>query len=337
MMRQTFEEHIEAGYTFPENIDNATQDLLKEFFGLRHIKPHFDRFFNRSLEIYYPSYLSLLRVDPAIMDIDWFVQNYLERQIENFEHSQGQNSTSEQGSKNGTIIGTDYSTGNHSTIGTTLDVKNDIATNTKHDEEATETKTTNEGFSENNSESSNRDMKHGRTNPMSASYSASELSAMDGTLINGGGQASMEAHAENFAYPKIKNPTASEDSLAFGANSASSTNESETNADGSREYDGTETHTGNSTNNITNNVNASDTTNRNTNQTHNELDNRNITNQNRNDSNGTHREIMTGRNALPAEVISKARSLIASSNSYKWFVNVLDKNFTQHYEREDYV
>lgn len=68
---------------YPEHIDEATRQTIFEWFQFRVVcdDQKFPVFFRRVLVRDYPRYLELLRIQPDPAKYDWFVENYLERQL----------------------------------------------------------------------------------------------------------------------------------------------------------------------------------------------------------------------------------------------------------------
>ena len=78
----TFSDYRENGYNMPDSIDYATQQLIDDWFGARYVlNKNFVRFFERALNLHYPYYQQLLRIDPSVSQYDWFVERYLEREL----------------------------------------------------------------------------------------------------------------------------------------------------------------------------------------------------------------------------------------------------------------
>lgn len=339
---KTFSELIDNNlYTFPEYVDEATRELLIKRFAIRKCPKNFDRLFTFDLDIYYPQYVKLLRVDPKTTEIDWFVQNYMERQTysnkvetaDGVENSNEANNralnvitygqTIKSGSDTGTVTNTVYNT-------TTKDFKED-GNGTNHSGNVTD------GASDDNS----RNMSFARTNPMSASYNKDDMSQMfnsnaqtlkagnKGNLTNGG-------KTYGIPYPKIKNPSSSADSIVMNAGvtySESTTDGNDTyhkDGNGTDILDGSNTEKRNLKNSETDINNGSNNT---TDNSTSQAVKQNVEN---NQGEYLTQELYTGRNALPAEVLRGAVSFISRTNAFKWLYRTLDNNFMQTYEREDY-
>ena len=339
---KTFSELIENNlYTFPEYVDEATRELLIKRFSIRRCPKNFDRLFTFDLDIYYPQYVKLLRVDPKTTDIDWFVQNYMERQIytnkventEGVENSNGANNRQ----SNTSVYGQNVKNGsNTGTIGkvlsntTTKDFSED-GNGTNHN------KTVGEGASDDNS----RNMQFARTNPMSASYTNEDLrqiyegggqtlkAGSKGTITNGG-------KTYGIPYPKIKNPSTSGDSLVMNAGVTYSENTADGNDTSHKQGHGTDVAIGNDTETRNLNMNELDINTVNNNTVDNDTSEAHKQNLGTREGEDLTQEICTGRNALPADVLRGAIDFISKTNAFKWLYRTLDNNFMQCYEKEDY-
>lgn len=188
-MNLTFKQILNNGYTFPDTIDTATQELIKEWFQFRKVADNnkFVVWFNRSLNLNYPYYRQLLRIDPTISDYDWLIENYKES-LYNSE-------------KTGKTRGTDTQTSKQDIIGT-----NDI--NTRGNLESTgesNTKDKTQGF--------NRDSSLSRIAPMSQEYTTADITARNSENISVGGE-TITGFASGFPNVNIQNPTSTGDTLS---------------------------------------------------------------------------------------------------------------------------
>ena len=339
---KTFSELIDNNlYTFPEYVDEATRTLLINRFAIRKCPKNFDRLFTFDLDIYYPQYVKLLRVDPKTTEIDWFVQNYMERQtysnkVENTEGVENSNGANNKVSnmtiynqltKSGSDTGTKTNIISHTNI---KDFSED-GNGTNHSGNVTD------GASDDNS----RNMSFARTNPMSASYTDADLKQLyesNGQTLKAGNKGNLTNGGKTYgiAYPKIKNPSSSADSIVMNAG----VTYSQSNTDGNDTYHkgghDTDTVTGTDTEVRGLYNSETDINNGNNNIVDNATHQENKQNSGSREGEDLTQEIYTGRNALPAEVLRGAVSFISRTNAFKWLYRTLDNNFMQTYEREDY-
>lgn len=188
-MNLTFQQIMTNGYSFPDTIDPATQDLIKEWFQFREVADNkkFVFWFNRSLNLNYPYYKQLLRIDPTVSDYDWLIENYKES-LYNSE-------------KVGKTMGTDTQTSKQDITGT-----NDINTSGNLE-------TTGESNTKDNTQGFNRDSALSRVAPMSQEYSVSDITGRNNETITVGDE-TITGFASEFPNVNIQNPTSSGDTLS---------------------------------------------------------------------------------------------------------------------------
>ena len=312
-MMKTLNQLIEEGFTYPETIDEPTATLITDWFGERYTGSMFTKFFDRSLNLYYPYYRQLLRVDPTVSSFDWFVDNYEERQS-NVNES-GRNTSTKNGS---------------SSVDESVTVDNTESVNsvTEHEGEGHDTTVYNSAdISENASMNNTRNTALSRTSPMSYDYDEDDLRSSAELLtpkINGVTAAQgdiyaagVSARTKDIVYPKILNPSAVSDGLTEnsqnGVGSVKKTGDDRlTKSDESR--DETNVSTGFSGTTET----ASSTR----------------TNESGADTSTIDRllrEIRSGRNQDLSTLIDKAVLTIQNTVAWEWLYKNLDKCFIQTY------
>lgn len=187
-MNQTFQQILNKGYTFPTDIDEPTQELIKEWFQYRQVADNnkFIPWFNRSLNLNYPYYRQLLRIDPTVSDYDWLIENYKES-LYNSE-------------KTGKSRGSDLQTNKQDITGTS-----DINTSVNSE-------TTGESNTKDNTQGFNRDSSLSRVAPMSQEYTVEEITARNSENISVGGE-TITGYATGFPNLNIQNPTTTGDTL----------------------------------------------------------------------------------------------------------------------------
>lgn len=79
---KTFKEVIDGGYTYPESIPADLQAVIYDWFQYRYVNDNdrFETFFTRLLLRDYEQYNQLLRIEPGISKYDWLVTEYEELQ-----------------------------------------------------------------------------------------------------------------------------------------------------------------------------------------------------------------------------------------------------------------
>lgn len=327
---KTFQEIINEGYTYPSVVDETTQCIITSFFCYREISSNkkFVTWFNRELLLNYPYYLQQLRIDPSVSDYDWFVENYMEREL---KHTGSNDSTS-----TAIIKGDDKNIrifNNKITNNRTPNLTNEIITSygAKHheifdDTTAIDTTDNNQGFSRAGALS--------RVSPMSASYTADEMKANDSDKINVGKQ-SLSGYAKGFPDMNIKNPTQASDALTTDGRLAAGTNitNRKTNsADGNVQWSEGTDKVANTMKGIDENITLSESITPET-VTITKNDKNIATSEGSNNAND--RERYSGRNHLPADVIKGATTCIKQSVSFNWLRGQLDKCFMQVYDYDE--
>ena len=169
---------------------------------------------------------------------------------------------------------------------------------------------------------------------MSASYTADEMKANDKEKITVGKQ-SLSGYAKGFPDMNIKNPTQSSDALTTEGRLAAGTNKTnrKTNtADGNVQWgEGSDT-VSNTTTGLDENITFSESV---TPETVTITKNDSNTTTATGSNNANDRERYSGRNHLPADVITGATTCIQQSVSFNWLRRQLDKCFMQVYDYDE--
>lgn len=284
MKNQTFQQMIDNGYTFPEEIDQLTQELIIEWFMFREISSNnrFVVWFNRSLSLNYKYYRQLMRIDPTVSEFDWLIENYVEKQ--NTIQSTNVNDRKEENT-------------------TQNDRVHNSTNNGSFENNNTNTGTTgskNEGYERNNGFS--------RVAPMSQEYDTLQMTERDGEKISVG-ENTISNFANAIPYPRISNPTSSQDTLTKHGNIDEQKTSSTDNANG------TTTNTENATTGTTGSYKGSSN--------------------NTNKTDSVFREILSGRNVPLAELLNISRNYILNSKAWNYLYKELDKCFMLVYESEE--
>lgn len=300
----TFNTLLENGYTYPDNIDEVTAEMISDWFRFRLTGDHFTEYFNRTLKLNYPYYRQLLRVDPTVTSYDWFVDNYRERQTV----------TDETATNTGSSSQTHNSTDNHTTTGSGSINNNSTSqgsenTTTTYDTEENDTGTQADNV---------RNTAFNRQTPMSAEYNAGSMRS--GSTLTAGHK-SISGHTENIPFPSILNPTATSDSLNEQSSAIDNTHEKT----GTDTVAGSSSRTDESSTSSTNNIETSGT-------------NTDTIQGSKSDTNSIDRvirEIATGRNENISSLLSQAIAVIKNSRAWDFLYNELNKCFIQSYNFED--
>lgn len=245
------DEHINV---FPSEVDQATRDLIIQWFGYRQVahSVFFPNWLMRTLERDYPRYVEETRIEARIAgsEYDWLVTKYLERQVEtkntdNTEKtSQGtktQNNTRtfaagttevtvENDTDRGTGSVTDQHTGTENNLMTRNLVTDVDGTKGTIDNTSTSiTRTPN--LSSEVKESNNNTSRHGalqRITPMDAEYAGNNPSLND-NVSHGVGSEGVDVNPNNvmlnnshfmggFPNLSIQNPSSASDELVDASN-----------------------------------------------------------------------------------------------------------------------
>ena len=169
---------------------------------------------------------------------------------------------------------------------------------------------------------------------MSASYTADEMKANDKEKITVGKQ-SLSGYSKGFPDMNIKNPTQTSDALTTEGRLAAGTNitNRKTNGvDGNVQWgEGSDTVT-NTTTGLDENITFSESV---TPETVTITKNDSNTTTATGSNNANDRERYSGRNHLPADVITGATTCIQQSVSFNWLRRQLDKCFMQVYDYDE--
>lgn len=271
----TFQKMIDNGYQKPDTVDAMTWEMLIDWFGARRVVPDFDRYFKRALNLHFPYYRQLLRVDPTISQFDWFIEQYNEEYEENLRAASNTNTNTSSGSENDTESNSIVQTNSGSEHGTNL------------------SKTS----------SDNRDITHGRKDPMSASYTQGDIRDYMTYVPTVDGESQGSPIGHGIANPMMTNPSESVDKFNMVNGIDKDTNDSTYTGSisGSGSRNGTKTKTGSQSGHGTEN------------------------------SNSIRAKITSGRHNKISEMINEARSTIMHSESWEWFYHQMDKCFYQCY------
>lgn len=198
-MKVTFQSLRSSGYSYPPIVDAATTSLIDDWFALRLCDDNdrFKLFFNRCLEQNIPYYEAMLRVDPSVIEIDWFVENYSERQ------KTGETATNNAESSTSSNSRTDSGTIENESSVNSLSINNNNSD------------TMNAAY--------NRAKALSRTAPMSASYTDKEMKANDSKSVEVGIN-KLEGYAADMPDLHITNPSATTDGLTETGSAATVVN-----------------------------------------------------------------------------------------------------------------
>ena len=339
---KTFQEKIDnREYVFPEYVDEATQQLLVNRFSIRRCPKNFDRLFTLDLDVYYPQYLKMLRVDPKTTDIDWFVQNYMERQVyaHKAENTEGVENSNGLVNKSGNESNYNQNTRNESDTGIIGRTTNNSRTNNFSEDGngSSDSHSVSEGADDKNV----RDMSFARTNPMSASYTSSDMTQIynsNGQTLKAGNKGTLSNGGKTYGipYPKIKNPSTSGDSISMEAGVTYNDNTANASNRDHRQGNSSDVLNGSDVENRNLSRNALDVNAGNKSFAENNINEGHKQNLGSREGEDLTQEIYTGRNALPADVLRGAVDFISQTNAFKWLYRTLDNNFLQSYEKEDY-
>jgi len=317
----TFDDLIAAGFTKPAVMDEATWESIKEYFGYRRVQYHFDRFFNRSVNMYYPYYKEMLTIDPSVNKTDWFVEIFRTRTGSTI--SEGTNSVTETTNSESTGTNTNNITGTHN--GTTN------SQNTSHNEvDGTTTSATTANGSSNDvskksGQNSNRTIGMTRQAPANASYNWSDTNDFASTVLRAGSTQMVAPGLNGVANPHIMNPSVTSDgvgitgSVAEEANTNTNSNTSTQSGTSGQTSDGTDK--GNVTSNDTTTTTITGST-----------DNTVEASRNTSAENGGSVSVedqVTGRNNKLSEMIMEAKACLFSKTSFEEFAQKLDQCFMQ--------
>ena len=114
----TFKVYLDHGFEIDGNVDEATQNLIKDWFEDRRCPYKFEKYFKRKLALSYKYYLEKLRLDPTVSSFDWFVENYKEdltelvfdRKVDNDTLATGTGEQTSTNSSSSTTTSSDSST-----------------------------------------------------------------------------------------------------------------------------------------------------------------------------------------------------------------------------------
>ena len=203
MKMKTLKTLISEGYRLPTVLDAATRELIKTWFNNRYVVD--TAYLDREIELHYPYYLEMLKVDPTMNTVDWYIEILSNRDVESANSNESVTSTESTKAHEGslTTARTSSGTSNHSS-------QTDSADN-----------------------SAARDTTQMRSNPMSASYTSGNENEFAGN-VSVGGQYSIRKPAQYIAAGHVLNPTATNDNFnenVSASQSKDSGNESFNNSD----------------------------------------------------------------------------------------------------------
>lgn len=185
-MRQTLNEKIASGYRLPNCLDAVTKELIRQWFGRRVCVNHFEEFFKRQCELDFPYYQEMLKVfTPGDTDVEWYVEKYMERNVESANTNESVTESDQTKTHNGSLATnrTSQGTSNHSS-------KHDSADN-----------------------SASRDTTQARQNPMQASYTSGNENEFAGNVSVNGGEYSLRKPAQYMCAGHVLNPSATSDNF----------------------------------------------------------------------------------------------------------------------------
>lgn len=195
----TFQVYLDHNFEIDGNVDEATQQLIKDWFEDRRCPYKFEKYFNRKLALSYKYYLEKLRLDPTVSSFDWFVENYKEdltelvfdRTVDNDTTSTGTGSQTTTSSSTSTTSSTDSST------------------------EASKT------------DGDSREIGVGRNAPMNASWPWEDTQEFANRTLAAGNTSMISNDGTGIANPHITNPSSVRDSFnmtkAVGENTRTGT------------------------------------------------------------------------------------------------------------------
>lgn len=181
----TFKVYLDHNFEISSDIDEATQQLIKDWFEDRRCPYKFEKYFNRKLALSYKYYLEKLRLDPTVSSFDWFVENYREDLTELvFDRTVDNDTTS-------TGTGSQTSTNSSSNTTTTSDSTTEA---TKTDGDA-------------------RQIGVGRSAPMNASWPWEDTNEFSNRGLAAGEVTMTSNDGAGIANPHITNPSSVQDSF----------------------------------------------------------------------------------------------------------------------------
>lgn len=183
MKMKTLKTLISEGYRLPTVLDQATRELVKTWFNNRYVVN--TDYLDREIELHYPYYLEMLKVDPTMNTVDWYIEILSNRDVESTNENTSASETTSTKVHDGSLT-TDRTTNgssNHSS-------KHDSADN-----------------------SAARDTTQMRSNPMSASYTSANENEFAGNVSVNGGEYSLRKPAQYIAAGHVLNPTATNDNF----------------------------------------------------------------------------------------------------------------------------
>lgn len=350
----TLNEYINDGYTLPTVLDEATQTLVRDWFGTRYInEDKFSIYFERECNYAFPRYQQLLRIDPIVSEYDWFVEYY--REHKTVTTGGGSDVSTGKTTSSGTSNNTGNTTQNTTQSGTTGS-QVDVTQNTEGS--GTDTLTHNTTVNDTNSGSSTTDKATSsksstinseatahdgvsRTVPMSAEYTKTDDSGTS-TITLGDETLNIQLHG-GMVSPQITNPTTSDQtrdasnggrlSNGSGTDKTTGTNSGEA----EHKTTGTETTGKTSTGKTTTGTTGSGTSSNTGKITTDVTGSGSTSGETQTDgtvthsTNGTTKSQETGRGKTPAEIITEAARAIRSTSAWIWLAEELDKCFIQSY------
>lgn len=319
----TLDDLIRAGYQKPALMDEATWDMVKDYFGYRRVQEHFERFFSRCVNMYYPYYKESLTIDPSVNKTDWFVEIFRTRTgttqsegtntitMSSQSENTGTSSNSNVVTHNGTTL--TQNTGHGEVNGTTSDTNTSNSSGSSKDTDA--------------SQGSTRTIGMTRQAPANASYNWSDTNDFASTRLQAGSTSMVAPAANGVANPHITNPTVTSDGLGFtGAVDEKTNTNSNNSTSTSAGTSGTISDT-----NDRGNVTSNDTTNAINTGTVNNVTEGTSNTAASNDGTITVNDQVTGRNNKLSEMIMEAKACLFSSTMFENFAFKLDQCFMQSF------
>lgn len=343
--RITFKEWLAAGndFTIPEisgideSIPTATRALIEDWFNARRVLNYnFPEFLQREINLNYPYYIELLRIDPSVSDFDWFVDNYNEREIIRSGNDTDTTDTTDTTTRKGREVFTKTGAINRTRSGNEVEAIAGTETDTQSGTEKDTTKNATAA------QSMDRQTAFTRQSPMSAEYSTSGSVGETALTVGAAGEVyTIGTPSDSYNRPNILNPTGTSDGMTESASvneGATETTHEYTDRKTTREYNGrTNTRT---YNNVTD---AESYTDYKEERIQGDGAGAEIpTEETKHGGTVTHghdttdHEISTGRNQNPANLLDAARAYIMKSRAWLWFYDKLNDCFLNVYEVEDY-
>ena len=183
----TFKVYLDHNYEIDGNVDEATQQLIKDWFEDRRCPYKFEKYFKRKLALSYKYYLEKLRLDPTVSSFDWFVENYKEDLTELVFDRTVDNDTTSTGSGSQTSTTSNTSSSTSSTSGTETS----------------------------KSDADSRTINVGRNAPMNASWPWEDTQEFANRTLRAGNTTMTSDDGAGIANPHVTNPSSVNDAFSM--------------------------------------------------------------------------------------------------------------------------